>query len=135
LLQTAKLDAEPLTRFMLGGGRRSGCRWTVFLLLRTAGPRPVHEPALERCSIDLFQGQSSRRTNDGSRRRVRGLCRRGRRDFGTPPPLPCASPSFNWFDYDLTASISFPATFRGTDFDNDRATGFTYNNFLFTRSV
>jgi hypothetical protein len=39
--------------------------------------------------------------------------------------------SYTWFDYDLTASISFPATFRNTDFDNDGAVGFTYNNFLF----
>jgi hypothetical protein len=39
--------------------------------------------------------------------------------------------SFHWFDYDLTASISFPAAFRGTDFDNDGSTGFTYDNFLF----
>jgi len=39
--------------------------------------------------------------------------------------------SFSWFDYDVTVGISFPAAFRSTDFDNDGATGFTYENFLF----
>jgi hypothetical protein len=39
--------------------------------------------------------------------------------------------SYTWFDYDLTASLSFPAAFRNNDFDNDGAIGFTYRNFLF----
>lgn len=39
--------------------------------------------------------------------------------------------SFSWLDYDLSLGISFPAAFRGTDFDNDGEVGFTYNNFLF----
>jgi hypothetical protein len=39
--------------------------------------------------------------------------------------------SYTWFDYDLTASLSFPAAFRNNDFDNDGAIGFTYKNFLF----
>jgi hypothetical protein len=39
--------------------------------------------------------------------------------------------SFDWVDYDLTLGISFPAAFRNTDFDNDGAVGFTYQNFLF----
>jgi hypothetical protein len=39
--------------------------------------------------------------------------------------------SFDWADYDLTLGISFPAAFRNTDFDNDGAIGFTYQNFLF----
>jgi hypothetical protein len=39
--------------------------------------------------------------------------------------------SFKWFDQDVTVGISFPAAFRNTDFDNDGAVGFTYQNFLF----
>lgn len=39
--------------------------------------------------------------------------------------------STTWFDYDLTLGISFPATFRNTDFDNDGSVGFKYQNFLF----
>jgi hypothetical protein len=39
--------------------------------------------------------------------------------------------SLTWFDYDFTVGIAFPATFRGSDFDNDGRAGFTYNSFLF----
>jgi hypothetical protein len=39
--------------------------------------------------------------------------------------------SLDWFDFDLTFGVGFPATFRRTDFDNDGAVGFTYNDFLF----
>jgi hypothetical protein len=40
--------------------------------------------------------------------------------------------SVTWFDYDLSFSLSFPAAFRGTDFDNDGKVGFSYDNFVFT---
>jgi hypothetical protein len=39
--------------------------------------------------------------------------------------------SLEWFDFDLTFGVGFPATFRRTDFDNDGAVGFTYSDFLF----
>jgi len=39
--------------------------------------------------------------------------------------------SVTWVDHELTASISFPATFRGGDFDNDGKVGFTYQSFRF----
>lgn len=39
--------------------------------------------------------------------------------------------SFDMFDYDLSFSLSFPAAFRSTDFDNDGTTGFVYDDFLF----
>src|SRR5262249_47505092 len=40
--------------------------------------------------------------------------------------------SVTWFDYDLSLGVSFPATFRGTDFDNDGKVGFNYDHFIFT---
>ena len=39
--------------------------------------------------------------------------------------------SLEWFDFDLTLGVGFPATFRRTDFDNDGQVGFTYSDFLF----
>ncbi|PIE05941.1 MAG: hypothetical protein CSA75_02125 [Sorangium cellulosum] len=39
--------------------------------------------------------------------------------------------SFDSFDWDLSAGLSFPATFRHTDFDNDGNIGFFYDDFIF----
>jgi hypothetical protein len=40
--------------------------------------------------------------------------------------------SVTWFDYDLSLGVSFPAAFRGTDFDNDGKVGFSYSDFVFS---
>src|SRR4051794_5707998 len=40
--------------------------------------------------------------------------------------------SVKCFDYDLSLSLPFPATFRGTDFDNDGKVGFSYDQFVFS---
>jgi hypothetical protein len=39
--------------------------------------------------------------------------------------------SVDWFDWDATASVVFPATLRNTDFDNNGTRGFTYSSFWF----
>lgn len=39
--------------------------------------------------------------------------------------------SVDWFDYDLTAGVTFPGSLRETDFDNNGKPGFPFNNFLF----
>ena len=89
--------------------------------------------ALGRCSIDLFQGPvlaPARTTGLGGAfaAYAEGVDAISANAAAVAVREPY---SFTWFDFDLTASIAFPATFRGTDFDNDGATGFTYNNFLF----
>jgi len=89
--------------------------------------------ALERCSIDLFQGPvlaPARATGLGGAfaAYAEGVDAIAANAAAVAVREPY---SYTWFDYDLTASISFPAAFRKTDFDNDGATGFTYNNFLF----
>ena len=45
---------------------------------------------------------------------------------GVRPPYSVSS-----FDWDLSFSLSFPATFGHTDFDNDGNTGFVYEDFIF----
>ncbi len=39
--------------------------------------------------------------------------------------------SVHEIDWDLAFSVSFPATFGSTDFDNDGRSGFTYSDFIF----
>jgi hypothetical protein len=88
---------------------------------------------LERCSIDLFQGPvlaPARATGLGGAfaAYAEGVDAIASNAAAVAVREPY---SYTWFDYDLTAGISFPAAFRDTDFDNDGATGFTYKNFLF----
>jgi hypothetical protein len=89
--------------------------------------------ALELCSIDLFQGPvlaPARGTGLGGAfaAYAEGVDAIASNTAAVAVREPY---SYTWFDYDLTASLSFPAAFRNTDFDNDGAVGFTYRNFLF----
>jgi hypothetical protein len=42
--------------------------------------------------------------------------------------------SVDWFDYDLTAGISFPSLLRKTDFDNNGSAGFSFKDFYFLQA-
>lgn len=39
--------------------------------------------------------------------------------------------STTWFDYELSAGLTFPGSLTSTDFDNDGKVGFAYRNFFF----
>jgi hypothetical protein len=89
--------------------------------------------SLDRCSIDLFQGPvlaPARATGLGGAfaAYAEGVDAIASNAASVAVREPY---SFTWFDYDFTASLSFPAAFRNSDFDNDGAIGFTYDNFLF----
>jgi hypothetical protein len=88
---------------------------------------------LAQCSIDLFQGPvlaPSRVTGLGGAfaAYAEGV---DAIDSNAAAVAVRAPYSLEWFDFDLSVGLSFPAAFRRTDFDNDGAVGFTYNDFLF----
>jgi hypothetical protein len=88
---------------------------------------------LGECTIDLFQGPvlaPSRATGLGGSfaAYAEGVDAIASNAAAVAVRMPY---SLNWFDFDLTVGVSFPATFRRTDFDNDGQVGFTYKDFLF----
>jgi hypothetical protein len=88
---------------------------------------------LNQCTIDLFQGPvlaPSRATGLGGAfaAYAEGVDAIASNAAAVAVRMPY---SLNWFDFDVTVGVSFPAAFRGTDFDNDGQVGFTYNDFLF----
>ena len=135
LLTTAKLDAEPLTRFML---RRVAAAFLV--APRPSWPLPAALSA--QCTRARTLGEVQHRPFQGpvlAPARATGLGERSpptrkasTRSPPTPPPSRCARPTASTGSTTiLRLGISFPAAFRGTDFDNDGKVGFTYKNFLF----
>ncbi|HEY3593090.1 MAG TPA: hypothetical protein VGL13_04430, partial [Polyangiaceae bacterium] len=115
-------------------------RWTsvaalglASALLPAAARAQCDATHLDRCSIDLFQGPvlaPSRTTALGGAfsAYAEGV---DAIDSNAAAIAVRAPYSLDWFDFDLTASLSFPAAFRGTDFDNDGKVGFTYRDFFF----
>ena len=88
---------------------------------------------LNQCTIDLFQGPvlaPSRATGLGGAfaAYAEGVDAIASNAAAVAVRMPYST---NWFDYDITVGVSFPATFRSTDFDNDGQVGFAYNDFLF----
>ncbi|MHB8874889.1 MAG: hypothetical protein ACYC8T_14465 [Myxococcaceae bacterium] len=103
--------------------------------LVAAGAVPPQDEPLRSSSyvIDLFQGPvlaGSRPTGLGG---AFAAVAQGVDGDQVNPAAPAVRLpwSVDWFDYDLTAGVTFANALRETDFDNNGKTGFFYDQFLF----
>lgn len=108
---------------------------TVVSAVRAAGPLGARGQPIQTSSysIDMFQGPVL------ASGRVTGLAGAyaGIGEGVEGDTVNAASPamrvpwSVDWFDYDLSAGLTFPSALRNTDFDNNGTSGFSYNRFVF----